>query len=113
MTKSENALTSAGPTAQQLYHGLIKALRPLGHFDEEVKKTSVHLVRDSAFAGVHPRREFLIVTIKSAKQIDPERILKSEQVSKNRWHCDVKIRDQADIDEQLVAWLKVAYDLCK
>jgi Domain of unknown function (DUF5655) len=113
MTKPENALTSASPMARQLYHSLITALHPLGLFDEEVKKTSVHLVRGSAFAGVHPRREFLIVTIKSAKQIDSERILKSEQVSKNRWHCEVKISDHADMDEQLIAWLKVAYDLCK
>jgi hypothetical protein len=69
---------------------LLTALHPLGLFDEEVKKTSVHLVRGSAFAGIHPRREFLIVTIKSAKQIDSEHALRSEQVSKNRWHCDVK-----------------------
>ena len=110
MTEPENALTAASPTARQLYHNLLTALHPLGLFDEEVKKTSVHLVRGSAFAGIHPRREFLIVTIKSAKQIDSERALKSEQVSKNR---DVKISDRADIDEQLIGWLKVAFDLCK
>ena len=113
MTEPENALTSASPTARQLYHSLLTALHSLGLFDEEVKKTSVHLVRGTAFAGIHPRREFLIVTIKSAKQIDSERVLKSEQVSKNRWHCEVKIFDRADIDEQVIAWLKVAYDLCK
>ena len=88
-------------------------MRPLGLFDVEVKKTSVHLVRSSAFVGIHPRREFLIVTIRSAKQIDSERVLKGEQVSKNRWHSEVKIFDRADIDEQLMAWLRVAYDLCE
>jgi hypothetical protein len=39
--------------------------------------------------------------------------LKSEQVSKNRWHCEVKISNVSDIDEQLIGWLKDAYDLCK
>ena len=112
MTKPEKALTSASRTALQLHHYLLTAIHPLGLFDEEVKKTSVHLVRGSAFAGVHFRREFLIVTVKSVKQIDSERVLKSEQVSKNRWHYEVKISDVSDIDEQLIGWLKDAYDLC-
>lgn len=109
---SETVVTSASPAAQQLYRDLMRTVRTLGPFAEELKKTSVHLVRASAFAGVQFRRQYLIVTIKSAAPIASERVIKSEQVSKNRWHSEVRLSSSADFDPQLVAWLQAAYDLC-
>ena len=50
-----SVLTSASPKAQHLYGTLLNALRPLVSFQEELKKTSVHLVRGSAFVGVQLR----------------------------------------------------------
>lgn len=43
-----SVLTNASPTAQHLYRSLLTVLRPVGAFQEELKKTSVHLVRGSA-----------------------------------------------------------------
>ena len=112
-TKQQNAFTSAGPASRQLYKKLLTAIRPIGKFREEIKKTSVHLVRGSAFAGVHPRKQYLLLTIKAAVPIKSARIVKSEQVSKNRWHLEVKIASENDIDGELLAWLREAYDLCE
>jgi hypothetical protein len=39
-----------------LYTDLLTAIKPIGPFREEIKKASIHLVRGSAFAGVHPRK---------------------------------------------------------
>jgi Domain of unknown function (DUF5655) len=107
-----SVLTSASPRAQHLYRGLLDVLRPLGSFQEEMKKTSVHLVRRSAFAGVRMRREHLIVTIKSERPITSARIAKVEQVSKNRWHNEIRVSTDADFDPELLTWLKGAYSLC-
>jgi hypothetical protein len=74
-----------------------------------VKKTSIHLVRSSAFAGVHPRKQHLLLTIKAAAPIPSGRIVKTEQVSANRWHLDVKLAVPGDIDTELLAWLREAY----
>jgi hypothetical protein len=87
-------------------------LRPIGAFQEELKKTSVHLVRGSAFVGVQLRREYLIVTIKSEKPIRSARITKGEQISRNRWHSEMRVSNDADFDRELLTWLKAAYDLC-
>ena len=51
-----NALTSASPLASDLYSKLKAALVPLGAFREEVKKTSIHLARNSAFLGPSAKR---------------------------------------------------------
>jgi hypothetical protein len=74
--------------------------------------TSVHITNKSAFLGVHFRRNYLILTIKSASQIDSPRIVKAEQASKNRWHCDVKVASEAEIDDVLKSWMRDAYLLC-
>ena len=108
----DNALGAASPEALRLYRSLRAALRPFGPFVEEVKKTSVHFVRESAFVGVHFRRSHLLLTIKAAAPIDSPRIVKVEQVSKNRWHCEVKVSAETELDGDLTAWMRTAYNTC-
>jgi hypothetical protein len=42
-----------------IYDRLIGVLRTFGPFQEEPKKTSIHLVNKSGFAGVHLRKSSL------------------------------------------------------
>lgn len=112
MIEAHNALTDASPTSRAIYKGLLAAIKPIGPFREEIKKTSIHLVRESAFAGVHPRSQHVLLTIKSEKVILSPRVAKAEQVSKNRWHLDVKVANIDEIDGELLGWLRQAYDLC-
>lgn len=107
-----DAITSASPIARELYARLLAAIAPIGSYREEVKKTSIHLARSSAFLGVHPRKEHLLVTVKSDNAIKNRRIVKSEQVSANRWHCEVKIAAPAEIDKEFLSWVRLAYELC-
>ena len=112
MPEPADALSSASPVARALYEELLHALAPFGAFEVEVKKTSIHLVRSSAFAGVHPRKRHLLLTIKAAAPISSGRIVKMQQVSKNRWHLDVKLAVAGDIDAELLGWLREAYEIC-
>ncbi len=109
---SSNVLSTASPESVALYHHLVQALRPLGPFKEEVKKTSVHLSRNSAFVGVHFRKSHLLVTIKSAQPIESSRIVKTEQVSRNRWHCESKVAAPGEVDAELLGWAEIAFGLC-
>jgi hypothetical protein len=105
------ALTSYEPEVHELYRALLLFCRDLGPFSVEEKKTSVHLVRKSAFAGVHPRRKHLVLTVKSASEIDSDRIFKSEQVSKSRWHHEIKLVDLKDLNPELLDWLRDGYNI--
>ena len=109
---ADDVLSTASPEALRLYRNLQAALRRIGPFREEVKKTSVHFVRASAFVGLHFRKSHVLVTIKAASPIDNPRIVKAEQVSNNRWHCEVKVADAGEIDQDLTAWMTIAYELC-
>jgi len=112
MAAQVDALSNAGPVSRELYKELLTALKPIGSFRTEVKKTSIHLVRKSAFAGVHPRKAHLLLTVKADQPIRSPRIAKSEQISKNRWHLEIKIAEAGDINAELLKWLRTAYDLC-
>jgi hypothetical protein len=96
---------------QLTYHRLLEAVQALGPFQEEPKKTSIHLVRTVGFAGVHPRKSSLILNLRTASGLASPRIVKSEQVSKHRFHNEVKLTSPDDIDEELRGWLKEAYAL--
>src|SRR5436309_252378 len=99
------------PPKTDLYRDLLAAIEPIGPFTEEQKKTCVHLVRESAFAGVHPRKEGFLLTLKSPRPIQSARIVKSEQASKNRWHLDVRVAQAGDIDAELLTWIRAAYEM--
>lgn len=81
--------------------------------DEDPKKTSIHLNRRVAFAGVATRKSALIVTLKSAADIQSERVVKHQHTSANRWHVDVRLDDRSDVDAELREWLSCAYALAE
>jgi predicted transport protein len=112
MAAPQTALSTAGPEAIELYEQLKQVIkREVGDFKAEVKKTSIHLNRKTAFAGVQLRKSHLILTIKSEKQIKDSRIARSEQTSASRWHNEAKIASSKDLDSKLIKWLKAAYEL--
>ena len=98
-------------TVRAIYDRLLEALQVVGPFREEPKKTSVHLVNTSGFAGVHPRKSFLYLNVRMARPLQGERIARSEQVSKSRYHNEVKITSPDEVDAELMGWLREAYTL--
>jgi hypothetical protein len=103
-------LSLASRAGLRLYQELLARIQPIGPFREEIKKTSIHPIRGAAFAGVHPRKQHVLVTIGSAKPTQSARIARAEQVSKSRWHPDVKLAGSHEIDEELLGWLRQAYE---
>ena len=95
----------------QTYRRILEAARALGPVAEDPKKTSIHLVARTAFAGVATRRSALILTLKSAKDIRSPRIEKREQVSAHRWHVEIRLAKPSEVDRQLTTWLSAAYNL--
>ena len=101
----------ADPEVHETYRQILDAARANGPVVEESKKTSIHLVARTAFAGVATRRSCLILTLKSAKDIRSPRVEKREQVSANRWHVEIRLAKPSDVDRQLTTWLSSAYAL--
>src|SRR5512133_467938 len=97
------------PVVKSIYERILRESHKFGAVTEEPKKTSIHLVNKSAFAGVTARKSALILNIKSAAPIKHARIAKSEQLSASRFHQEVKPTSPEEVDSILVGWLKEAY----
>jgi hypothetical protein len=97
------------PIVRELYDRLLIMLKQFGAISEEPKKTSIHLVRKSALAGVQTRADYLLLNIKSDHRIKSPRILSADQPSANRFHHRIRIESLEDFDQELESWLKAAY----
>jgi Domain of unknown function (DUF5655) len=107
----ESHFTKKDPAVLATYRRVLRAARALGPVTEDAKKTSIHLVRRTAFAGIATRRSSLILTLKSATDIRSPRAEKREQASANRWHVEIRLAAPAQVDRQLTTWLRAAYEL--
>jgi len=101
------------PASQATYAKVIAAVSKLGPVEVEEKKTSLHLTNGRAFAGVHPRANGILLNLVFDGPLENARVHKSAQVSANRHHVEFKLEDPADVDAQMVAWIKRAYSLTK
>ena len=99
------------PAVTATYSRILEATGRLGPYTQEPKKTSIHLVRRTAFAGIATRKSALILTLKSDRDVKSKRIAKREQASANRWHLEIRLEEPEQIDSELVAWLTKAYEL--
>jgi hypothetical protein len=99
------------PIVKSIYARILKEARKFGPVIEEPKKTSIHLVNKSAFAGVATRKNALILNVKSTAPIKDARFPKSEKVSASRFHQEVKLLSVEDVDGALIGWLNEAYAL--
>jgi hypothetical protein len=109
--KVDAHFTKSAPEVLATYQRLLETARDFGPVVEEPKKTSIHLVSHTAFAGVATRRTSLLLTLKSLTDIRSPRVRKREQTSAHRWHIDIPLTRPSDVDAQLTAWLRVAYQL--
>ena len=98
-------------SVRALYDQLVSLVQSFGPIQEDPKKTSIHLNRKSALAGVETRKDYLLLNIKSNHAIKNPRIVKAEQVSAKRFHHKVRISSPNDLDEELKTWLEEAYIL--
>lgn len=99
------------PELRAVYDALVKAAEAFGPVEQDPKKTSIHLNRTTAFAGVAVRKAHIVLTLKSDRAIDSPRIFKSQQTSARRFHHEVKLASTKDLDAELRGWLRSAYDL--
>ena len=99
------------PVVKSIYERILKETRKFGKVIEEPKKTSIHLVNKSAFAGVATQKVALVLNIKSTLPITHARIKKSEKVSASRYHQEIKLTSPDEVDSVLIGWLQEAYSI--
>src|ERR1700760_4645804 len=101
------------PIVTDIYEKLIGELHHFGPIKIEPKKTSIHLGNRFGFAGVYTQKKAINLEVHLNHRLTSPRVVKVEQASANRFHHSIKLNDPADVNDELLQWLREAYDLKK
>lgn len=107
----ENLFAKSEPAALELARKYVALLHTLGDVQVIPQKTRLVCVARVRFAGLEPRRDGLLASFALQRWLDSPRILKTADFGP-RWraHC-VMVRAQADLNEELRAWLQESHDM--
>jgi hypothetical protein len=112
MTSPVLAKIYDNPISKSLYQNLLEKLGNLGPHKVEPKQTSLHITNGKrAFLGVYARSNGLLLSIVGDHMLTSPRFKKVEQLSKSRYHYDILITEQNDIDSELMKWIEASYRL--
>lgn len=101
------------PELRATYEQLINRVQEFGEVRIAPKQTSIHLEKNSGFAGVHPRKSYFNLEFRTDYKIDDPRVTRTQQLSARRFEHTVRVEKESDVDAQLLGWLKDAYTLSK
>lgn len=95
---------------KEIYNSVIDILNSFGEYEIEPKKTSIHLVKKSAFLGLNPKKKWMDINVVADHPIENELITKVEQVSKNRFHNNLRITDKKEMNSEAIELFREAYN---
>ncbi len=101
--------TGAKAPLRPLHDAVMQAVRALGDFEEAPKKTYISLRRKKQFLMVGPATKDSIAIGLNAKDLPPHARLKVQPPA-SMCQATTRIGSPAEIDAELKAWLKRAYD---
>ena len=100
--------------SKELYDDLLSEMRKeVGHFRVDSIHCCIHFVTNFTFAAVYALKDKIRVSFTLNHKIENSRIRKSVQISKNRYNYNVDIEERKKIDDELMNWLKEAYEMRK
>lgn len=109
----EDHFRDRAPQVRAIYDRILETARRQGTVTEDPKKTSIHLNRRTAFAGIATRRESLILTLKLERDLPSSRVSKHERASAHRWHLEIRLTDPEQVDAELQEWIGEAFQLAR
>lgn len=99
------------PGVRALYDLLIEKLRSFGTIDIRASQYNINIRNLSTFLNIMPERDHLTIVFLRREMLDEFPVYQSYRQSSVRWANYVKIESPEEINHQLLAWLKDAYDI--
>lgn len=99
------------PEIRDLYQVLIDRLKEFGEIDVYSGKWNLTIRRLTTFLSVMVEKSHLTLVFISKVPIDEFPVYQSNHYSGNRFSNAVKIESEEEIDDQLIRWLKEAWEL--
>ena len=96
--------------AKPLYNELKKKIKEnIGSFKVESLPCCIHFVSSYTFAAVYAMKDKIKINFSLDRKLVSPR-LRSQQFSANRYMYELDVKDKKELDEELIGWLKMAYN---
>ena len=94
---------------QDAFNALENALLTIGPHAVVPVKTMILLRATANFAGIVIRRNCLHLEFVLERPVDDARVYKRQQFGPRRYTHYIRLTAPADVDEQMVGWLRESY----
>jgi hypothetical protein len=111
MARTARERIDGDPISSGTFAALMDKVAELGGCELQENVSSFHVAHGRAFLGIRPRRGGILVNIVLIRELDSARIHRAERVSANRWHNEVILKDPAEVDAELLTWIREGYAL--
>jgi hypothetical protein len=107
----EGLFPRSEPAVLDLARKYVAMLYGLGDVQVIPQKTRLTCVARVRFAGLQPRKDRFLASFALHRRLGSPRIIKTEDYGP-RWRIHfVTVRDEADLDDELGAWLQESHDV--
>jgi hypothetical protein len=107
----ESLFANADESTLDLARRYVEVLHSLGDVQVLPQKTRLVCVARVRFGGLEPRKLGFVANFALHRWLDSPRIMKTVDYGP-RWRAHfVRIRSEADIDEELIGWLQESHDV--
>ena len=96
------------PRAKALFDAYTAALEREGPITISVSKTRIEIMTRARFTGAVVRKDYLRSSLWLKRRVDSPRFTKIEHFGGNDWGHYFEIRDESDIDDELMALAREA-----
>ena len=107
----ESLFANADQHVLDLARRYVALLHTLGDVQVIPQKTRLVCVARVRFSGLEPRKDGFLASFALHRWLDSPRIVKTVDYGP-RWRAHyVSVRSEADLDDELIAWLQEAHDI--
>ena len=96
------------PRAWQLFEAYRTALEAQGPITVSVSRTRIEIMTRARFTGAVVRKDHLRASLWLKRRVDSPRFVRIEHFGRNDWGHYFEIRDESDIDEELMTLAREA-----
>jgi hypothetical protein len=94
-----------------LFYKLVERIeKDIGPLKIESLPCCIHLLSNYTFSGVWIGKDKIKIDFRLDKMIDDKRILKQLQMSPNRYLYYLEIKNEDEIDDKLIVWIRSSYN---
>ena len=93
---------------RKAYDRLVESLKQVGEFRIDPVKNGIMFSLESHFAAVYPQKNAMKLALMLDRALVDPRVFKSSAAMPGRFVNYVKLSRPADVDEELIEWLKEA-----